>query len=61
LNSAIALKAIELRQGKSISLADSILAATTLTYNLTLFTENVKDYSSIKGLKIQSIKDVLGE
>lgn len=61
LNDAIALKAIELRQRKPISLADSILAATALTYDLTLFTENVKDYSSIKGLKIQSIKDVLGE
>lgn len=61
LNDAIALKAIELRQRKPISLADSILAATALTYDLTLFTENIKDYSSIKGLKLQSIKDVLGE
>jgi predicted nucleic acid-binding protein len=61
LNDAIALKAVELRQRKPISLADSIFAATALTYDLTLFTENVKDYSTIKGLKIQSIKDVLGE
>lgn len=61
LNDAIALKAIELRQRKPISLADSIFAATALTYDLTLFTENIKDYSSIKGLKLQSIKDILGE
>jgi toxin FitB len=61
LNGVVALKAIELRQRKPISLADSVLAATALTYDLTLFTENIKDYTGIKGLKIRSIKDILGE
>jgi toxin FitB len=61
LDYAVAAKAIELRQRKPIGLADAILAATAMLYDLTLFTENVKDYSGIKGLKIVSIKDVLGE
>jgi toxin FitB len=61
LDFAVAAKAIELRQRKPIALADAILAATALLYDLTLFTENVKDYAGIKGLKIVSIKDVLSE
>ena len=61
LDYAVAAKAIELRQRKPISLADSIIAATALTYDLTLFTENIKDYTGIKGLKVVSIKDILGE
>jgi toxin FitB len=61
LDYSIAEKAIELRQRKPIALADAIIAATALVYNLTLFTENVKDYTGIKGLKVVSIKDVLVE
>ena len=61
LNDLVAVKAIELRQRKPISLADSIIAATALIYDLTIFTENVKDYAGVKGLKVQSIKDILGE
>jgi toxin FitB len=61
LDYSIAEKAIELRQRKPIALADAIIAATALTHNLTLFTENVKDYTGIKGLKVVSIKDVLVE
>ena len=61
LNDLVAAKAIELRQRKPISLADSIIAATALIYDLTIFTENVKDYAGVKGLKVQSIKDILSE
>jgi toxin FitB len=61
LDYSVAAKAIELRQRKPIALADAIIAATALTYDLTLFTENVKDYAGIKDLKVVSIKDVLGE
>ena len=61
LDEIVAAKAIELRQRKPISLADAIIAATTLTYDLTLFTDNIKDYVGIKGLKLVSIKDILGE
>ena len=59
LNDLVAAKAIELRQRKPLSLPDAVIAATALIYDLTLFTENVKDYAGINGLKIQSIKDVL--
>ena len=61
LDEIVAAKAIELRQRKPISLADAIIAATALTYDLTLFTDNIKDYAGIKGLKLVSIKDILGE
>ena len=61
LNDIVAAKAIELRQRKPLSLADAIIAATAMTYDLTLFTDNIKDYVGIKGLKLVSIKDVLGE
>lgn len=61
LDYAVAAKAIELRQRKPIALADAIIAATALTYDLTLFTENIKDYTGIQGLKLVSIADVLSE
>ena len=61
LNEIVATKAIELRQRKPLSLADAIIAATALAYDLTLFTDNIKDYAGIKDLKLVSIKDVLGE
>ena len=61
LDYSVAEKAIELRQRKPIPLADAIIAATALVYDLTLFTENVKDYAGIKDLKVVSIKDILKE
>jgi predicted nucleic acid-binding protein len=61
LDTAVAAKAIELRQRKPISLADALVAATALIYDLTLLTENIKDYTGIKDLKLVSIKDVLGQ
>ena len=59
LDFAIAEKAIQLRQQKPISLADSVLAATALVNDLTLFTDNTKDYAGIKGLKLLSVKEAL--
>ena len=59
LNDLVAAKAIELRQRKPLSLPDAVIAATALIYDLTLFTENVKDYTGINGLRILSIRDVL--
>ncbi|MCF8247139.1 MAG: type II toxin-antitoxin system VapC family toxin [Saprospiraceae bacterium] len=61
LDTAVAEKAIELRQRKPMSLADSILAATALANNLPLFTDNIKDYAGIKGLKLISVADALKE
>ena len=59
LNDLVADKAIELRQRKPLSLPDAVIAATALVYNLTLLTENTKDYAGIKDLKIVSIQDIL--
>ncbi|TAK45453.1 MAG: type II toxin-antitoxin system VapC family toxin [Saprospiraceae bacterium] len=59
LDAVVAEKAIELRQRKPLSLADSILAATALVNNLPLFTDNIKDYAGIKGLKLISVDDAL--
>jgi predicted nucleic acid-binding protein len=52
LSNSIAKRAIELRQARSISLGDSIIAATAIEYDKTLVTRNVKDFSSISGLHI---------
>ena len=59
LDSFIADKAIELRQRKQMALADAIIAATALTYDLPLLTHNTKDYEGIVGLKLLSLKDIL--
>lgn len=45
-------KAITLRQEKKISVGDSILAASALIHNFTLFTRNIKDFNWIPELRI---------
>ena len=45
-------KAIELRRENKLSLGDSLIAATSLCFNLELVTRNLKDFEGIKGLKI---------
>lgn len=59
LDFAVAEKAIQLRQRKPLSLADSIIAATALVNDLVLFTDNTKDFSGIKGLKLLSVWEAL--
>jgi len=59
LDFAVAEKAIQLRQRKPLSLADSIIAATALVNDMVLFTDNTKDYAGIKGLKLLSVKEAL--
>ena len=56
-NGEIARKTAEiaaylLKRGEVIGLADTIIAATALTYNLKLVTRNVKHFSRIPGLKV---------
>ena len=43
---------VKLRKGKKIKTPDAIIAATALAYNYTLITNNEKDFSNIKGLKV---------
>ena len=46
--------AIQYRQSKSISVGDSIQAATAVLHNLELQTRNVSDFVHIPGLKIHN-------
>ena len=51
LDNAIIDQAIELRQTKQMSLGDSIVAATALTYGYTLWTANTSDFKHIPNIK----------
>jgi toxin FitB len=44
--------AIQLRQSRSMSIGDSLIAATALQGNLPLATHNVRDFSWIEGLSV---------
>lgn len=50
--------AIQLRQQKSMSVGDAIIAATALKYGLTLATRNTGDFSWIEGLTLVNPFDV---
>jgi len=52
LDSSILIQAVTLKQQKKISLGDSLVAATALARNLTLFTHNTIDFSWIKNLSV---------
>ena len=43
---------IKVRKGKKIKTPDAIIAATALTYGYTIITNNEKDFTNVKGLKI---------
>jgi predicted nucleic acid-binding protein len=52
LDSLVTKKSIELRRKtKKLKLGDTIIAATCLVNNLTLITNNTKDFKSVNGLK----------
>jgi predicted nucleic acid-binding protein len=44
--------AVELRQQRALSLGDALIAATAIYHNLHLATHNIKDFDSIKSLKL---------
>jgi toxin FitB len=48
----IFLKAIELRQQRSVSVSDALIAATALFHNLALATHNTSDFDWIDGLDL---------
>ena len=58
LEQSIKLKTIELRRIHGIKLPDAVIAATALTYELTLLTRNVKDFRNIDGLQLFSPWDL---
>jgi len=53
LDKEITLKAIEIRRNqRKLKLADAIIAATAVVHNLVLISNNVKDFTNIKSLKV---------
>ncbi len=50
LNRKIIDCAVELKQQRKMSVGDSLIAATALTYNFTLYTRNIDDFKHIEGL-----------
>jgi predicted nucleic acid-binding protein len=52
LGPSIIEQAVALRQGKRMSLGDTIVAATAMDYDLDLWTANTDDFKHIEGLKI---------
>jgi predicted nucleic acid-binding protein len=53
LDREVTKKAIEIRKdNRKLKLADAIIAATAIVYQLILITNNTKDFVGIKGLKI---------
>lgn len=44
--------AVDLRQQRSVSVSDALIAATALHHNLTLATHNIKDFEWIKSLSL---------
>jgi len=52
LENDIKLKTAELRKASKIKLPDAIIAATALTYELTLLSRNVSDFKSVDGLNL---------
>lgn len=59
LNDEITTKTIELRRGyRKLKLGDAIIAATAVTHQLTLLTNNLRDFSNIKHLKIIDPHDI---
>ena len=52
LSEEVKNKAIEIMQKMKISLGDSIMAATALCWQATLYTRNVDDFKNIAGLSV---------
>ncbi len=54
LTDDIVERATKLRQAKSMSLGDAIIAATALEHNHELWTANEEDFAQIEGLRIHN-------
>ena len=54
VDAAIAERAGRLRRGTSRRLPDALIAATALEHRLTLVTRNLRDFESIRGLKVRA-------
>jgi toxin FitB len=54
LTDDIVERAVKLRQVKSITLGDAIVAATALEYDYELWTANIEDFAHIDGLRLHN-------
>lgn len=54
IDSKVVDLATQLKQQKKMSIGDSIIAATALINDRTLFTRNTKDFKHIDGLKVKN-------
>lgn len=52
LEEVIKFKAAELRRQNRIKLPDAVIAATAIVYDLTLITNNTKDFAGIENLRL---------
>src|SRR4051794_24950113 len=52
ISEQVIARAVALRQSRKMTLGDALIGATALVYDRTLVTHNVKDFSTIPGLKI---------
>ena len=59
ITSEVIQLAIRLRQQRKRSLGDAIIAATAMIHNLPVVTNNVADFSTIEGLTVISLADIL--
>ncbi|WP_374757388.1 hypothetical protein [Fibrivirga algicola] len=50
---------MRLRQQRKRSLGDSIIAATALVHKLPVVTNNIDDFSTIEGLTVITLADIL--
>ena len=48
----IKIKDAEIRKNSGVKLADAIIAATAIIYNLTLLTRNIDDFKKVRNIKI---------
>ena len=52
LNDSVKENTVDVKKANTIKLPDAIIAASAKTYDLTLLTRNIKDFKSIKNLKL---------
>jgi len=58
LDETISNRAVKLRQQRKMTLADAIIAATALEYDVPLITRNVNDFRLVSGLKLINPFDI---